>query len=95
MALSSDQYSPYSLPSDRPGMRFEPRTLREGERAMEAAGTYFPAMARRLRVHDAASDGDKCAEAMVIVGDMEIEHGDERAVRPSVTGGAGVCSCQR
>lgn len=77
MALSTDLYNlpGSSLSTEEPGVKFEPRKLMEGERAMRVAAKCFPAMTKRLRIHNVTNEeGDEStdSEAMVIFGDMEV-----------------------
>jgi len=69
MSLTSDPYSP-SLSNDEPGVRFEPQKLMEGDRAMEVAKKYFPAMVKRLQIDSVTNESDKMSDAMLIVGDL-------------------------
>eukprot|EP00985_Skeletonema_marinoi_P012660 scaffold6157_cov137-Skeletonema_marinoi.AAC.1 len=84
MRLSTDPYSlssaAASLPMDENGVKFEPKTLMEGDKAMYVASKYFPSLVKRLQIHnlmneegtDTATSSSSCDDVMVIVGDMSI-----------------------
>jgi len=70
-----------SLPMDENGVKFEPKTLMEGDKAMDVASKYFPSLVKRLQIHNlmngegtdtATSSSSSCDDVMVIVGDMSI-----------------------
>lgn len=84
MRLSTDPYSlsssAASLPMDENGVKFEPKTLMEGDKAMAIASKYFPSMVKRLQIHnlmndegeESASSSTFCDDILVIIGDMSI-----------------------
>jgi hypothetical protein len=87
MRLSTDPYSlsssATSLRMDENGVKFEPKTLMEGEKAMEIASKYFPSLVKRLQIHKlmneegtgttpTSSSSSLCDDAMVVIGDMSI-----------------------
>ena len=87
MRLSTDPYSlsssaAASLPMDENGVKFEPNTLMEGDKAMAIASKYFPSMVKRLQIHklmneeeegeESISSSVSCDDIMVIIGDMSI-----------------------
>eukprot|EP00573_Skeletonema_grethae_P007919 CAMPEP_0201700522 /NCGR_PEP_ID=MMETSP0578-20130828/28836_1 /ASSEMBLY_ACC=CAM_ASM_000663 /TAXON_ID=267565 /ORGANISM="Skeletonema grethea, Strain CCMP 1804" /LENGTH=360 /DNA_ID=CAMNT_0048187591 /DNA_START=48 /DNA_END=1130 /DNA_ORIENTATION=- len=84
MRLSTDPYSlsspAASLPKDENGVKFEPKTLMEGKKAMTIASKYFPSLVKRLQIHnlmneegeESTSSSSSCDDVMVIVGDMSI-----------------------
>lgn len=78
MRLSTDPYSlsssaASSLSMDENGVKFEPETLMEGDKAMGVASKYFPSLVKRLQIHKLTNEeGTEEEEAMVIVGDMSI-----------------------
>ena len=42
----------------------------EGDRAMEVAKKYFPAMVKRLHIDSVTNESDKMSDAMLIIGDL-------------------------
>lgn len=85
MRLSTDPYSLSSsaapLPMNENGVKFEPKTLMEGDKALVVASKYFPSMVKRLQIHNlmndegvetASSSVSCCDDIMVIIGDMSI-----------------------
>mmetsp|Transcript_10427 Transcript_10427/g.15795 ORF Transcript_10427/g.15795 Transcript_10427/m.15795 type:complete len:379 (-) Transcript_10427:209-1345(-) len=88
MRLSTDPYSlsslaAASLPMDENGVKFEPKTLMEGDKAMAIASKYFPSMVKRLQIHKLMNEEEEegeestfssvsCDDIMVIIGDMSI-----------------------
>ena len=62
MALSTDPYAVYGL-GEEIGVKFDPSTLIEGRKALEAGSKYFPALSKQIE------DGE---EALVVVGKMEM-----------------------
>ena len=78
MRLSTDPYSLSSsaapLPMNENGVKFEPKTLMEGDKAMVVASKYFPSMVKRLQIHNLMNDEgvQSTSDIMVIIGDMSI-----------------------
>lgn len=84
MRLSTDPYAlsssaAASLPMDENGVKFEPKTLMEGEKAMTIASKYFPSLVKRLQIHNLMNDegeestsSSSCDDILVIIGDMSI-----------------------
>ena len=81
MRLSTDPYSLSSsaapLPMNENGVKFEPKTLMEGDKAMVVASKYFPSMVKRLQIHNLMNDegvetASSSVDIMVIIGDMSI-----------------------
>lgn len=80
MRLTTDPYSGLAtLPMDENGMAFDPKTLLEGDKAIQFASKYFPSLVKRLQIQNlmneegtGASSSTSCDDAMVIIGDMTI-----------------------
>ena len=81
MRLTSDPYSGMtSLPMDENGLAFDPKTLLEGDKAMQFASKYFPSLVKRLQIHNLMNEEGTAGttsssahnEVMVIIGDMSI-----------------------
>lgn len=81
MRLTSDPYSGLAtLPMDENGMAFDPKTLLEGDKAIQFASKYFPSLVKRLQIQNlmneegtgASSSSTSFDDAMVIIGDMTI-----------------------
>lgn len=79
MRLTTDPYSGLTtLPMDENGMSFDPKTLLEGDKAIQFASKYFPSLVKRLRIQNLMNEEGTGAsssttdDAMVIIGDMTI-----------------------
>ena len=79
MRLTTDPYSGLAtLPMDENGMAFDPKTLLEGDKAIQFASKYFPSLVKRLQIQNLMNEEGTGAsssttdDAMVIIGDMTI-----------------------
>jgi hypothetical protein len=79
MRLTTDPYSGLAtLPMDENGMVFDPKTLLEGDKAIQFASKYFPSLVKRLQIQNLMNEEGTGAsssttdDAMVIIGDMTI-----------------------
>ena len=104
MRLSTDPYSlsssAGSLPMNENGVKFEPKKLMEGDKAIMVASKYFPSMVKRLQIHnlmneeegtESTSSSVSCDDIMVIIGDMSIV-APKSFVRPQNSSMAGTGS---